>query len=151
MEGGCGGRVRAREVLWGTFGGQLLVVQLEFGGDGDGGMWMDDVHEIVNACPEPEVLNFCIGCGHSNGRWSPMDDQDFVGNAVSVPTAYMHNALQCLGICVDSDAPEWSVKTWMAFAIFVEEGSCVRLYAESCCTRTRRPSGRAESRISLAM
>ena len=30
-------------------------------------MWMDDVREIVNACPEPEVLNFRIGCGHLNG------------------------------------------------------------------------------------
>ena len=119
---GAGARARAFDVLWGTFGGQVRVVQLELGGDGEGGKGMDDVHEIVNACPELEELNFRIGCGNLNGGWSPMDGSDSVVNAVSVfSAAYMHDALQRLGICVDSDAPEWSVKTWMALAEFVGE------------------------------
>jgi hypothetical protein len=110
-----GGRARAFEELWGTVGGLVRVVQLELGGEG---MWLDDVGEIVNACPELEELNFRIGCGHLNSSWSPVD-ANFV-NSVSAP-AYVHDALQRLGICidVDKDAPEWSVKTWMALAEFV--------------------------------
>ena len=124
MEGGpcADDRARAFDVLWGTFGVEVRVVELEPGGDGEGGTWMDDVREIVNACPELEVLNFRIGCGHLNDGWSPMDGSDFVDNAVFVfSAAYMHDALQRLGICVDSDSPEWSVKTWMALAKFVGE------------------------------
>jgi hypothetical protein len=110
-----GGRAKAFEELWGTFGRQVRVVQLELGGQGEG-MWLDDVGEIVDACPGLEELNFRIGCGHLNS-WSPTVD-NFV-NAVSA--TYVHDALQRLGICVDSDAPEWSVKTWMGLAEFVGE------------------------------
>ena len=113
-----GGRAKAFEELWGTFGAQVRVVQLELGGDGDG-MRMDDVREIVNACPELEELNLRIGCGHLNG-WSPMDNTVVDAVSASAP-AYVHDALQRLGICVDSDSPEWSVKTWMALAEFVGE------------------------------
>ena len=113
VEGG-GGRSKAMDELWGTFGGKVRVVQLELGGEG---MWMGDVREIIIACPQLEELNFRIGCGHLNGRW-PMDN--FGVNAVST-VVYVHDALQRLGICVDSDAPEWSVKTWMALAEFVGE------------------------------
>jgi len=102
---GCRGRARAFDALWGTFGRQVRVVQLELGGKS---MWIDDVSEIVNACPELEELNFRIGCGHLSGWW-PMENV-FV-NAVS--------ALQRLGICIDSDAPEWSVNTWTSLAEFV--------------------------------
>ena len=108
-----GGCAKAFEELWGTFGRLVRVVQLELGGEG---MWVDDVGEIVNACPGLEELNVRISCGHLNS-WSPTD-VNFV-NAVYV--TYMHDALQRLGICVDSDAPEWSVKTWMALAEFVGE------------------------------
>lgn len=108
-----GGRAKAFEELWGTFGRLVRVVQLELGGEG---MWMDDVGEIVNACPGLEELNFRISCGHLNS-WSPTDANSV--NAVSA--TYVHDALQRLGICVDSDAPEWSVKTWMALAEFVGE------------------------------
>jgi hypothetical protein len=113
-----GGRAKAFEEFWGTFGGQVRLVQLDLGGEG---MWMDDVGEIVNACPELEELNFRIGCGHLNNSWSPTDDNNNFVNAVSVSAAHVHHALQRLGICVDvdSDAPEWSVKTWMALAEFV--------------------------------
>lgn len=116
-----GGRAKAFEELWGTFGGQVRVVQLELGGEGEG-MRMDDMDEIVNACPGLEELNFRIGCGHLLNGWSPTVDANSV-NAVSISGAYVHDALQRLGICidVDSDAPEWSVKTWMALAAFVEE------------------------------
>jgi hypothetical protein len=114
-----GGRAKAFEELWGTFGRQVRVVQLELGGEG---MWVDDVGEVVNACPELEELNFRIGCGHLNS-WSPTDANFVNAVSVSVSAAYVHDALQRLGICVDvdSDAPEWSVKTWMALAEFVGE------------------------------
>jgi hypothetical protein len=113
-----GGRPTAFEELWRT---QVRVVQLELGGEGEG-MRVDDVGEIVNACPELEELNFRIGWGHLLNSWSPTTDDDFV-NAVSISAAYVHDALQRLGICVDidSDAPEWSVKIWMALAEFVGE------------------------------
>ncbi|KAF8492012.1 hypothetical protein F5888DRAFT_1619322 [Russula emetica] len=116
-----GGRAKAFEELWGTFGGQVRLVELELGGEA---MWMDDVGEIVNACPELEELNFRIGCVHLNKGWSPRptDDNDNFVNAVSA--AYVHDALQRLGICIDVDsdpAPEGSVKTWMALAEFVGE------------------------------
>ena len=102
---GCRARARSFEELWGTFGRQVRVVQLELGGKG---MWMDDVGEIVNACPKLEEFNFRIDCGHLGGWWQ-MDN--FLANTVS--------ALQRLGICVDSETPEWSVNTWMALAEFV--------------------------------
>ena len=136
IEGGpcAGDRARAFDVLWGRFGGEVRVVELEPGGDGEGGTWMDDVREIVNACPELEVLNFRIGCGHLNGGWSPMDDPDFVGNAASVSAAYMHDTLQRLGVCVDSDA--WSVNTWMALAEFVGEW---KLYVQNVQAAEQNP------------
>ena len=59
-----GGRAKAFKELWGTFGGQVRVVQLELGGEG---MWVDIVGEIVHACPGLEELNIPIGCGHLNG------------------------------------------------------------------------------------
>jgi hypothetical protein len=102
-----GGRAMAFEALWGTFGALLRVVQLELGGKG---MWMDDVGEIVNSCPQLEELNFRIGRG---GVWS-------------VHSGQCARSLQRLGICVDGDedcldarGQEWPVKTWMELADFV--------------------------------
>jgi hypothetical protein len=115
-----GGRAKTFEEPWGTFRRQVRVMQMELGIEGQG-MRMSDVDEIVNACPELEELNIRISCGDLSNSWSPTLD-NFV-NAVSVPAAYVHDALQRLGICVgvDSDVPEWSVKTWMALAEFVGE------------------------------
>jgi hypothetical protein len=116
-----GGRATTFEERWWIFGGQrqVRVVQLELSG---GGMQMGDVGEIVNACPELQELNFRIYCDHLLNGWSPTKMDDNFVNAVSISAAYVHDALQRLGICVDVDldAPE-SVKTWMALAEFVGE------------------------------
>jgi hypothetical protein len=118
-----GGRAKVFESLWGTFGWLVRVVQLELGGEG---MWMDDVGEIVNACPQLEELNLRIGRGGDwpvpvNGWSSPSSE-----SSVSVSAAYVHDALQRLGICVHDDYyysdardQEWPVRTWMALAEFV--------------------------------
>ena len=120
VEGGP--RAKTFEEPWGTFRGQVRVMQLELGVEGEG-MGMDGVVEIVNACPELEEINCRIGHGDLLNCWSPTMDDNSVNDLVSVAAGYVHDALQRLGICVDvdSDAPEWSVKTWMALAQFVGE------------------------------
>lgn len=110
-----GGRAKAFEKLWVTFGAQVRVVQLELGGEG---MWMGDVGEIIYACPDLEELNFRIRRDFL--IWNPDDD---VANTDYSPTWYVHDALRCLGICLDSDTdtPEWSVKMWLQLAEIVGE------------------------------
>lgn len=139
-----GGRARVFEELWGTFGAQVRVVQLVIGGKlGGEGMWMDDVRGIVNACPGLEELNFRIRCADLDD-WSPASDSDSV--RVTRAATYVCDALQRLGICVDSGSEcQWSVETWLALAELVGEWkSCpalrqVVLYVRDVQVAERNP------------
>ena len=96
------GRAGLFDLLWGTYGGQMRVVELVLGGTQC--TQIDDLAMILHDCPALEELNVRIGVAHLDG----------FGNRFCA-----HDALQCLGICVDSGAQKWSVKTWMPLAKFV--------------------------------
>jgi len=98
------GRAGTFEGWLGTVGRQVRVVELVLGGKQ--GMHVDDVGMILDEFPALKELNVRIGVSHL----------DTFGNRICA-----HDTLRCLGIRVDSDAPEcpWSVKTWTALAKFV--------------------------------
>ena len=103
-------RAEALQALWGTFGGQVRVLELELGS----GVSMGDVGSIVEVCPALEELNLKLGMEDLN-PCSHLTVDSEVG--VTRTWACTHDTLQRVGICVDDG--KWSVKTWMVVTEYV--------------------------------
>ena len=104
-------RAEALQALWGTFGGQVRVLELELGS----GVSMRDVGSIVEVCPALEELNLRLGVEDLN--LCSNSTVDLEGGVITQTWACTHNALQRVGICID--AGKWSVKTWMVVTEYV--------------------------------
>jgi hypothetical protein len=92
-----------------TLGRQVRVMELELGH----GMLMNKLGVINRVCPALEEINLRIDM-LSLDDYSPM-------NCFMHQVFFAHDALQRLGVYVDSDVREWSVETWMALLEFVAQ------------------------------
>lgn len=107
MEGPA--RAQPLKALWGKFGGQVRVLELELGGGGWGGMSIGDVSKVVAFCPALEELNLRVVV-EDYLNWIPRDFDDLTWTCT-------HHTLQRIRICVDS--VEWSVETWMKIVEYI--------------------------------